>query len=55
MEWLYEAVMETMFYKREITKEELRRARKLYQEFSRLVKKDLSLYQKFIYLYVKVL
>lgn len=55
MEWLYEAVMETMFYKREITKEELRRARKLYQQFSRLVKKDLSLYQKFIYLYIKVL
>lgn len=55
MEWLYEAVMETMFYKREITKEELQRAKKLYQQFSNIIKKDLGAYRRFIYLYVRIL
>lgn len=55
MEWLYRAVLETMFYRREITNEELRRGRQLYLQLSQSMKKDLTLCRRFIYTYIKIL
>ena len=55
MEWLYQAVLETMFYQRTVTKEDTKHAWKIYQQFSHTFKKQLTLSKKFIYNYIKAL
>ncbi len=55
MEWLYQAVLETMFYQRTVTKEETRHAWKIYQQFSHAYKRELTISKKFIYSYIKAM
>lgn len=55
MEWMYQTVLETMFYQKEVTKEETRRAWQIYQQFSRMFKKGLSPIEKWIYIYLKAM
>lgn len=55
MEWLYQTVMETMFYQKTATREETKRAWKLYQQFSGMVQKKLTPSQKFIYKYIRAM
>lgn len=49
MDWLYQTVLETMFYQKTVTKEDTKHAWKIYQQFSRTIKKELSPSRKFIY------
>ena len=55
MEWLYKAVLETMFYERGLTKEELWQALSLYRQFSKIIKTELNPCRRFIYRYIRVL
>ncbi len=55
MEWLYQAVMETMFYTRNATKEDTKNAWRLYRQFSRTVKQNMTPSRRFIYQYIKVI
>ncbi len=55
LEWLYQTVLETMFYQKTVTKEDTKHAWNIYREFSHMVRKNLSPSRKFIYLYIKVL
>lgn len=55
MEWLYQTVLETMFYQKTVTKEDTKHAWQIYQQFSRMIRKNLSPSRKFIYNYIKVM
>lgn len=55
MEWLYQTVLETMFYQKTVTKEDTKHAWKIYRQFSRMIKKELSPSRRFFYNYIKVL
>lgn len=55
MEWLYQTVLETMFYKKTATREDTKHAWQIYQQFSRMIRKNLSPSRKFIYNYIKVM
>ena len=55
MEWLYQTVLETMFYRQETTKQDTRRAWQIYRQVMRDAKKEMGAYRKFIYSYIKVL
>lgn len=55
MEWLYQTVLETMFYQKAATKEDTKQAFRIYRQFSRKVKKELSPSRKFIYSYIKIM
>lgn len=55
MEWLYQTVMETMFYQKTATREDTRRAWKLYVKFSRMMKKKLSPSKRWVCNYIKVM
>lgn len=55
MEWLYQTVLETMFYQKAATKQDTKRAFRIYRQFSRKVKKELSPSRKFIYSYIKIM
>lgn len=55
MEWLYHTVMETMFYQKTATREDTRRAWKLYVQFSRMIKKKLSPSKRWVCNYIKVM
>ncbi len=52
MEWLYQTVLETMFYQKTVTKEDTKHAWKIYRQFSRTIKNKLSPSRKFIYSYI---
>lgn len=53
LEWLYRTVLEILFYQKTATKEDTRQAWKIYRQFSRRVKENLSPAQKWIYCYIK--
>ncbi len=55
MEWLYQTVLETMFYRQEVTKQDIRRAWQIYRQVTRNAKKEMGAGRKFIYSYIKVL
>lgn len=55
MDWLYQTVLETMFYQKTITKEDTKHAWRIYQQFSRTIKKELSPSRRFIYSCIKVM
>lgn len=55
MEWLYQTVLETMFYQKVAAKEDTKRAFGIYRQFSHKVKKELSFSKKFIYTYIKIM
>lgn len=53
MEWLYQTVMETMFYQRTVTRQDTQRAWQIYRQASQSIKKGLRGHRKFIYCYIK--
>ncbi len=55
MEWLYQTVLETMFYQKTATQEDMKRAWKLYLRFSRMIQKKLSPSRRWICNYIKVM
>lgn len=55
LEWLYHTVLETMFYEKTVTREDTGRAWKIYQQFSRIIKKKLSVSRKWICSYIKAM
>lgn len=55
LEWLYQTVLETMFYQKTATREDTKHAWQIYQQFSRMARKNLSPSGKFIYNYIKVM
>ncbi len=55
IEWLYQTVLETMFYQKTATKEDTKHAWGIYRKFSRKVKEGLDPPKKFIYKYVKIM
>lgn len=54
MEWLYQTVLETMFYNKNATKEDTKKAWKIYRQFSHMVKQNMTPSRRFIYQYMKV-
>ena len=54
MEWLYQTVLETMFYTKNATKEDTKKAWKIYRQFSHMVKQNMTPSRRFIYQYMKV-